>query len=129
MGDPSAQTNFVTADTIAVACDFATDGVDIDDLNMPLTDLPYERLTVYAIMFFSFCTMLQPENLLKLTARGVLFPSLVWENAAFLEGHGCPRWVNVRCSQSQTNFAGTAPAPDEYFRSSNATDEEMRASP
>jgi len=100
LGDPSAQTNFVTADTIAVACDFATDGVEIDDLNMPLTDLPYERLTVYAIVFFSFCEMLQPENLLTLTARGVLFPAVVWENAAFLEEHGCPRWVNVRYSQS-----------------------------
>jgi len=37
--------------------------------------------------------------------------------------------VNVRYSQLKTNVAGTAPAPAYYFWSSNATYEEMRASP
>jgi len=129
LGEASAQTPLVTADNMAVACDLATDGVDIDDFDEPLTALQYERLTVYVIMVFSFCTMLRPENLLKLTARDVFFPPDFGENAAFLQEHGCPRWVKVRYSQLKTNVAGTAPAPAYYFWSSDATDEETCASP
>jgi len=129
LGEQSAQTPPLTAENMAVACDLATDGADIDSLDEPLTVLQYERLTVYVIMVFSFCTMSWPENLLKLTARDCLIPRVVGENAAFFQEHGCPRCNKVRYSQLMTNDAGTAPAPAYYFWTSNASDKEMCASP
>jgi len=129
LGEASAQTPPLTVDNMAVACDLATDGADIDSLDEPLTVLQYERLTVYVIMLFSFCTMLWPENLLKLTERDCLIPPVVGENAAYLQEHGCPWWVKVCYSHLKTNDAGTAPAPAYNFWSSNASDEEMCASP
>jgi len=82
LGEGSSQTPPVTADNMVVACDLGTDGVDIEDLDEPLTALQYERLTVYVIMVFCFCTTSRPENLLGLTARDVLFRPVVGENAA-----------------------------------------------
>jgi len=87
LGEASSQTPPVTADNMAVACDLGTDGVDIEDLDEPLTALQDERLTVYLIMVFSFYTMSWPENLLGLTARDVLFPPVVDENAALCLRH------------------------------------------
>jgi len=83
LGEASAQTPPVTADNMVAACDLATDGLDVDSLDEPLTFLHYERLKVYHIMVFSFCTMLRPQNLLGLTARDFFFPPVVRENATF----------------------------------------------
>ena len=77
LGQASSQTPPVTADSMVVACDLATDGVDIEYLDEPLTALQYERLMVYVIMVFSFCTTLRPE------ARDVFFPPVVGDNSAF----------------------------------------------
>jgi len=70
---------------MVVACKLATDGVDVEDLDEPLTALQYGRLTVYIIMVFNFCTMLWSENLLGLSARDVFFPPVVGANATLKE--------------------------------------------
>jgi len=114
-GKASSETPPVMENNMVVACDLATDGVDIEDLDEPLSALQYQRLTVYVIMVFSFCTMLRPENMLGLTVRDVFFPPIVGENEAFLQEHGWPKWVKVRYAQLKTNIAGTAPAPAYYF--------------
>jgi len=129
LGESAAQTPPVTPDTMKSAFFLATEGLDDGEADHPITTLMVERLVVFVIMVFSWCTMLRPDNLLGLCCRDVsLAPNDDGGNWAFMQQHGHPRWVRVRYSQLKTNVAGTAPTPAYYFWSSMASDAEMRAS-
>jgi len=107
----------------------AMEGLEDGDADHPVTTLMMERLVLFVVMVYSWCTMLRPDNLLGLCCRDVaLAPNDEAANWAFMQTHGHPRWVRVRYSQLKTNVAGTAPTPAYYFWSAMASDEEMRAS-
>ena len=129
LGERAAQTPPITPDTMSSAGLLATDGVGDGAPVEDVTTLQLERIILFTIMVFSWCTMLRPDDLLGLACRDVSFaPQEDAINSAFYEEHGHPRWVRVRYSQLKTNVAGTAPTPAYYFWSSRASDAEMRAS-
>ncbi|KAK1868393.1 hypothetical protein I4F81_010882 [Pyropia yezoensis] len=130
LGQAAAQTPPVTSENMIAACDAATtflDGADVD--HVELTVQQVERLTLFTVMIFSWCTMLRPDNLLGLAVRDVVFAPLHGANFAFFQEHGRPRWVKVSYTRLKTNVTGTAPVPAYYFWSSLASTEEMQASP
>lgn len=125
LGEGAAQTPPVTTEAMIAACAMATAGFQEGG---GMSALMHERLCLYVIMAFSWCTMLRPDNLLGLLCRDVIFAPMVGENLTFFQEHGRPRWVKVRYTKLKTNVAGTAPTPAYYFWSALASDEEMRAS-
>ncbi|KAK1866021.1 hypothetical protein I4F81_008541 [Pyropia yezoensis] len=130
LGKCAAQTPPVTSENMLAACDAATsflDNADVDHVDLTVQQV--ERLTLFTVMVFSWCTMLRPDNLLGLAVRDVVFAPLHGANLAFFQEHGRPRWVKVSYTRLKTNVVGTAPVPAYYFWSSMASTEEMHASP
>eukprot|EP00168_Porphyra_purpurea_P017311 TRINITY_DN5937_c0_g1_i1.p1 TRINITY_DN5937_c0_g1~~TRINITY_DN5937_c0_g1_i1.p1 ORF type:complete len:415 (-),score=60.49 TRINITY_DN5937_c0_g1_i1:614-1858(-) len=118
LGESAARTPPVTPDSMKTAFFLAMEGMQDGDADHPITTLMLERLVLFVVMAFSWCTMLEPDNLLGLGCRDVaLAPNDDAANLAFMETHGHPRWVR-----------GTATTPAYYFWSSMASDAEMRAS-
>ena len=116
LGESAPQIPPVTPDTMKSAFFLATEGLDDGEADHPITTLMVERLVVFVIMVFSWCTMLRPDNLLGLCCRDVsLAPNDDGGNWAFMQQHGHPRWVRVRYSQLKTNVLGTRqPRPNTF---------------
>jgi len=73
LGERAAQTPPITPDTMRPAGLLATDGMEYGAPAEDLTTLQLERIILFTIMVFSWCTMLRPDNLLGLACRDVSF--------------------------------------------------------
>lgn len=99
LGQCAAQTPPVTAANKVAACKIGTDFLDVETHPDALwTMVQLERLVLFAVMVFSWSTMIRPVNLLSLTCQDVSFAPMMGEKLTFSQQHGRPRWVCCICA-------------------------------